>query len=164
MNEDFIITSNGGKTYNGIRAYHIALGHAVRKALLDFVDKIEKFCQERVSEFYGEYDPDDYTRTYQLLDKMQVGQLIKAQVKGQWEGKGQIILNPFDWEVLEAKFNGYGKYGTYTSFDGIDSRSDMEDIFSAGIIGHDGFEIRKEIQKYIEDNLDNVIEKAIKGM
>ena len=162
MTDDFVITAKNGKTYNGLRAYHIALGHAVRQALLKFIDDIEDFCQEKVIDFYGEYDPEDYERTYQLLNKMRIGQLIKTKIQGSWEGKGIIAIEPFDWTVLEAKFNQYGKYNTYMSYDGIDNTSDMEGILSSGIIGHDEFEIRKEVQKYIEDNLNNVINEAIK--
>lgn len=164
MNDDFIITSKSGKTYNGMRAYHIALGHAVRQALLNFVDDIEKFCQDMAMQFYNEYSPTSYERTYQLLNKMQIGQLIKAQVQGNWEGKGKIFIEPFDWTVLEARFNGYGEYNTYTSFDNLDNTSDMEEILAAGISEHSEFMIRTEVEKYIKDNLDNVIEKAIKNM
>lgn len=164
MSEDLQITTSNGRVYNSLRAYHIALGHAVRQALLNFVDEIEQFAQDRVQEFYGEYNPKNYERTYQLLNKMQVGQLIKTKVIGNWEGKGVIEIEPFDFTELEARFNEYGKFNTYMSFDGIDSTADMEDILASGIKGHDGFEIRKEIQQFINQNLDDRIEKAINKM
>ena len=160
--EDLEITGKNGKTYKGIRGLKIAMGHTVRNALLKFLDEIEEFCQQRMQEFYDEYDPDNYDRTYGLLHNMQIGQLIKFRIKGQWEGKGSIEIDPFDWQVLETRFNGYGKYNTYMSTDGLDNRSDMEDLLADGIIGHDEFEIRKEVQKFIDDNLEDRIEKAIR--
>ncbi len=164
MSEDLQITTSNGRVYNNLRAYHIALGHAVRQALLNFVDEIERFAQDRVQEFYGEYDPEDYERTYQLLNKMQIGQLIKTKVKGNWEGKGVIEIEPFDFSELDARFNGYGEFGSYMDFDGADSTSDIEGYLASGIKGHDGFEIRKEIEQFINQNLDDRIAKAINQM
>lgn len=161
---DLCITSSNGKVYKNIRAYHIALGHAVRQALFKFLDDIENFCQEKVNSFYEEYEPQDYSRTYQLLGNMNVGGLIKAKIQGNWQGNGIFEIDPFDWGVLEARFNGYGKFNTYMDFDGDDSTSDIEGIFARGINGHDNFEIRQEVQKYIDDNLDDVIQKVLKSM
>ena len=164
MGQELQITSQNGKIYKNLRAYHIALGHAVRQALLKFVDKIEDFAQQKVQEFYGEYSPQNYERTYQLLNKMQIRQLIKTRVQGNWQGNGIIEINSFDWTVLEARFQEYGRFNTYTDFSGDDSTSDIEGILESGIIGHDGFEIRKEIKQFIEDNLDDVIYDALNKM
>ena len=54
------IVTNSGKTYKDLRAYHIALGHAVRQALIDFSKDVEKYCQQLISDFYGEYIPEYY--------------------------------------------------------------------------------------------------------
>ena len=68
MNENFEIVGNNGKVYKSLRAYHIALGHAVRQALINFSQEVESFLQKKVSDFYGEYSPQNYERTYQLMN------------------------------------------------------------------------------------------------
>ena len=60
MSEDFEIIGNNGKVYKNLRAYHIALGHAVRQALIDFSQEVEEFLQQKISDFYGEYSPKNY--------------------------------------------------------------------------------------------------------
>ena len=118
---DLEIIANNGKVYKDIRAYHIALGHAVRQALIDFANEIEEFLQSKVQEFYSEYSPEDYERSYQLMSKMRLGELIKMSIKGNFEGNYEIQYELFDWEVLESIDNGKGEYGTYMSFDKSDS-------------------------------------------
>ena len=51
--EEFEITASNGKTYKSLRAYHIALGHAVRQALINFAREIEDYCIKKVEEFYA---------------------------------------------------------------------------------------------------------------
>ena len=77
MSNDLEIVANNGKVYKDLRAYHIALGHAVRQALISFSKEVENFLQKKVADFYGEYSPEYYERTYQLMDKMQLGELIR---------------------------------------------------------------------------------------
>ena len=155
------IRANNGKIYKDIRAYHIAMGHAVRQALIDFAYEVEDYCMEKVQEFYSEYTPDYYERTYQLLNKMRLGELIKIQIKGNFEGKYDFSYNLFDWTVLDAHSNGRGKFGTYTSFDGSDARGEIEEYLYNGIIGHSSFDLYFEIDKYIEEHLDDRIQQVL---
>ena len=43
MSDELEIIANNGKVYKSFRAYHIALGHAVRQALIDFSKEVEDF-------------------------------------------------------------------------------------------------------------------------
>ena len=161
MNENFEIVGNNGKVYKNLRAYHIALGHAVRQALIDFSKEVEGFLQKKVQDFYGEYTPEDYERTYQLMNKMQLGDLIKMSIRGNFEGKYEIEYELFDWSVLDSIDNGIGNFGTYMSFDKSDSRPEIEEYFRNGIIGHNSFDLYKEIDDYVNKNLDNRIQEVI---
>ena len=159
--EEFEITASNGRTYKSLRAYHIALGHAVRQALINFSKEVEKFLQKKVQDFYGEYTPEDYERTYQLMNKMQLGDLIKMSIRGNFEGKYEIEYELFDWSVLDSIDNGIGNFGTYMSFDKSDSRPEIEEYFRNGIIGHNSFDLYKEIDDYVNKNLDNRIQEVI---
>ena len=161
MNENFEIVGNNGKVYKSLRAYHIALGHAVRQALINFSQEVESFLQKKVSDFYGEYSPQNYERTYQLMNKMQLGDLIKMSIRGNFEGKYEIEYELFDWSVLDSIDNGIGNFGTYMSFDKSDSRPEIEEYFRNGIIGHNSFDLYKEIDDYVNKNLDNRIQEVI---
>ena len=161
MNENFEIVGNNGKVYKNLRAYHIALGHAVRQALIDFSKEVEGFLQKKVQDFYGEYTPEDYERTYQLMNKMQLGDLIKMSIRGNFEGKYEIEYELFDWSVLDSIDNGIGNFGTYMSFDKSDSRPEIEEYFRNGVIGHNSFDLYKEIDDYVNKNLDNRIQEVI---
>ena len=161
MSDELEIIANNGKVYKSFRAYHIALGHAVRQALIDFSKEVEDFLQKKVSDFYGEYSPEDYERSYQLMEKMQLGELIKMSIKGNFEGKYEMEYELFDWTVLDSIDNGTGNFGTYMSFDKSDSRPDIERYLQDGIIGHSSFDFYREIDDYINKNLDNRIQKVL---
>lgn len=158
---DLEIIANNGKVYKDIRAYHIALGHAVRQALIDFANEVEEFLQNKVQEFYSEYSPEDYERSYQLMSKMRLGELIKMSIRGNFEGNYEIQYELFDWEVLESIDNGKGEYGTYMSFDKDDSRQEVESYLQNGIYGHDSFDFYSEIDNYVKNNLDDRVQKVI---
>lgn len=161
MSDDLEIIANNGKVYKNLRAYHIALGHAVRQALIDFSKEVEGFLQEKIQDFYGEYTPENYERTYQLMNKMQLGELIKMSIKGNFEGKYEIEYELFDWTVLDSIDNGNGQFGTYMSFDKSDSRPDIEHYLQDGIIGHSPFDFYKEIDDYVNKYLDDKIQNVI---
>lgn len=160
--EKLEITANNGRVYKDLRAYHIALGRAVRQALIDFSKEVEEYCKEQILEFYGEYNPEYYDRTYQLRDKMNLEELIKMSIKGNFEGKYEFEYELFDWQVLNSVDNGYGNFGTYMSFDGTDVRDTMETFLKEGVIkGHSAFDLYQEIDKYVNKNLDSRIQKVI---
>ena len=101
------IVANNGKVYKDLRAYHIALGMAVRQALINFSKEVEDYCQKLISDFYGEYNPEYYERSYQLEEKMRLGELIKMSIRGNFEGNYHLEYNLFDWQVLDSIDNGY---------------------------------------------------------
>lgn len=159
--DDLEIVANNGKTYKSLRAFHIAMGHAVRNALIDFSKEVEEFLQKKVQEFYGEYTPENYERSYQLMNKMNLGELIKMSIKGNFSGKYEIEYELFDWSELDSIDNGKGQFGTYMSFDKSDSRPDIERYLQDGIIGHSSFDLYKEIDDYVNKHLDDRIQKVI---
>ena len=161
MGEEFTITANNGKTYESLKAYHIALGHAVRQALLDFSEEIADYCRGLIEGFYAEYSPEYYERDYQLLDKMQLDQLIKAEVKGSFEKKYDIEIEAFDSDVLDSHSNGKGKYGTFQDFNGDDARSLMENYLGDGIRGHQELHLNFEIEQYIKKHLDSRVQDVL---
>ena len=161
MSGDLEIIANNGKIYKNIRAYHIALGHAVRQALINFANEIEEFLQGKIQEFYSEYNPQDYNRSYQLLNKMKLGELIKTSIKGNFEGNYEMEYNLFDWEVLDSIDNGIGEYGSYMDFDKSDSREDVESYLQSGIYGHEPLDLYTEIDNYVKNYLDDRVQKVL---
>ena len=156
------IVANNGKTYKDLRAYHIALGMAVRQALINFSKEVEDYCQKLISDFYGEYNPEYYERSYQLEEKMRLGELIKMSIRGNFEGNYHLEYNLFDWQVLDSIDNGYGQFGTYISFDKTDVRDEMEMFMQAGIIkGHEPLNLYDLVDKYVSEHLDDRIQKVL---
>ena len=72
MSDDFEIIANNGKVYKSLRAYHIALGHAVRQALLDFYDEVKKYAISEVQKFYDAefHGSEYYDNTYGMIDAL----------------------------------------------------------------------------------------------
>ena len=156
------IVANNGKVYKDLRAYHIALGMAVRQALINFSKEVENYCQKLISDFYGEYNPEYYERSYQLEEKMRLGELIKMSIRGNFEGNYHLEYNLFDWQVLDSIDNGYGQFGTYMSFDKTDVRDEMEMFMQAGIIkGHEPLNLYDLVDKYVSEHLDDRIQKVL---
>lgn len=156
------IVANNGKVYKDLRAYHIALGMAVRQALINFSKEVEDYCQKLISDFYGEYNPEYYERSYQLEEKMRLGELIKMSIRGNFEGNHHLEYNLFDWQVLDSIDNGYGQFGTYMSFDKTDVRDEMEMFMQAGIIkGHEPLNLYDLVDKYVSEHLDDRIQKVL---
>lgn len=156
------IVANNGKVYKDLRAYHIALGMAVRQALINFSKEVEDYCQKLISDFYGEYNPEYYERSYQLEEKMRLGELIKISIRGNFEGNYHLEYNLFDWQVLDSIDNGYGQFGTYMSFDKTDVRDEMEMFMQAGIIkGHEPLNLYDLVDKYVSEHLDDRIQKVL---
>ena len=157
------IVANNGKVYKDLRAYHIALGMAVRQALINFSKEVEDYCQKLISDFYGEYNPEYYERSYQLEEKMRLEELIKMSIRGNFEGNYHLEYNLFDWQVLDSIDNGYGQFGTYMSFDKTDVRDEMEMFMQAGIIkGHESLNLYDLVDKYVSEHLDDRIQKVLK--
>lgn len=156
------VVANNGKIYKDLRAYHIALGMAVRQALINFSKEVEDHCQKLISDFYGEYNPKYYERSYQLEEKMRLGELIKMSIRGNFEGNYHLEYNLFDWQVLDSIDNGYGQFGTYMSFDKTDVRDEMEMFMQAGIIkGHEPLNLYDLVDKYVSEHLDDRIQKVL---
>lgn len=156
------IVANNGKVYKDLRAYHIALGMAVRQALINFSKEVEDYCQKLISDFYGEYNPEYYERSYQLEEKMRLGELIKISIRGNFEGNYHLEYNLFDWQVLDSIDNGYGQFGTYMSFDKTDVRDEMEMFMQAGIIkGHEPLNLYDLVDKYVSEHLEDRIQKVL---
>lgn len=170
--DDFIITANNGKTYKGLRAYHIALGHAVRQALLDFYKEIKEYAIKEVKNYYDMefYGSDYYDNTYGMIDALiesdDVNGAITYMVKGNWQGNTTFNID-IDWSFLDGHSNGYGQWGTYTSLNGEDVTKIWDELLEAGLpIGlsgerHTPFNLQERIQQYIDKNLDKKINNVI---
>lgn len=163
MGFEMEIVANNGKVYKSTRAYRIALGHAVRQALIDFSKEVEECLQKKVAEFYGEYNPMYYDRSYQLENKMRLGKLIKMSIKGNFEGKYELEYELFDWQVLDPieRENGFGELGSYSDFYQHDSREGIESILQDGITGHSPFDLYEWVDDYVNNHLDDRIQKVL---
>lgn len=176
MTNDFKITSSSGKVYNGIRAFHIAMGHAVRNALLKFYKDVKQYVINEVKKYYdmefhgSEYYDNTYGMIVALENSDDINGAITRAVKGSWEGNGILNIN-IDWSYLEAHSNGYGKWGVYSSLDGENVTDKWEDLLQSGLPKgilertgerHPSFNLQQIIQEYVDNNLDNIIQEALR--
>ena len=53
--KDDLIRTNSGKTYKSFRALHIAMGMAVRNALLKFYKDVKKYAIGEIEKLYEKY-------------------------------------------------------------------------------------------------------------
>lgn len=174
MNE-LKITSNKGRVYNGIRAYHIALGHTVRNALLKFYDEVKQYAISEVQKFYdaefhgSEYYDNTYGMIEALMESDDINGAISYYIKGNWEGNTTFNID-IDWEYLDAHNNGYGQWGTYTSLSEDNITNQWEEMMEQGLPKgilekagerHPSFNLGERINSYIEKNLENIITNAI---
>lgn len=160
------IAVNKGKIYNSIRAYHIAIGQAVRYALDDLVIKAKQHMIEFVGNYYDNNfrGSDYYQNTYQLLTSIEADKLIILNIKGNWEQNYEIELD-LNWEEIESYSNGDGAFGSYQSFNGDSFVDNLEENLKRGLdIGiyeyteqrHAPIDIRKELNDFIEQNLEKI--------
>ncbi len=177
MSDGFEIIANNGKVYKSLRAYHIALGHAVRQALLDFYDEVKKYAISEVQKFYDAefHGSEYYDNTYGMIDALMesddINGAISYYIRGNWEGNTTFDIN-IDWTQLNAHSNGYGQWGTYTSFDGSDVTGEWEELMNNGLPKgilaqtgerHPSFNLGEKIEKYVDTHLSNKINNIIRN-
>lgn len=169
------IVGNNGRVYKDLRAYHIALGHAVRQALLDFYDEVKEYAISEVWKFYENefYGSDYYENTFGMIDALEnsddINGAISYIIKGNWEKNVTFDIS-IDWSQLDGHSNGRGEWGTYTSFDGKDATGEWEQLLESGLPKgileqtgerHPSFNLGEKIEKYVEKNLDNRIQDVL---
>lgn len=177
MSDNLDIVAKNGKVYKDIRAYHIAIGHAVRQALLKFYKEIKEYAIKEISNYYALelHGSEFYENTYGMLNALMesddVNGAITYYIKGNWKGNTTFNID-IDWSFLDAHSNGYGQWGTYTSLDGEQVTEIWEDLLEKGLpIGilsqtgerHSSFNLEEKIEKYIDKNLKNIVDNAIKN-
>lgn len=172
MSDDFEIVANNGKVYKSLRAYHIALGHAVRQALLTFYKEVKEYAINEVWKFYENefYGSDYYENTFGMIDALEnsddLNGAISYYIRGNWEGRTTFDIE-IDWSQLDGHSNGRGEWGTYTSLNGTEVTGEWEELLMSGLpIGltgdrHPSFDLGKKIENYVEKNIDKVINKVI---
>ena len=173
--EEFEITASNGRTYKSLRAYHIALGHAVRQALLDFYKDVKKYAISEVQKYYdAEFQGSEfYDNTYGMLNALiesdDINGAITYAIKGNWEGNTTFNIG-IDWSKLDGHSNGYGQWGTYTSLNGEDVTDIWNNLLESGlpkgilsITGerHPSFNLGEKVENYIKKNLNSKIQQAI---
>lgn len=160
------IRVNKGKVYNSIRAYHIAIGQAVRYALDDLVTKTKQHMIDFVGNYYdNEFRGSEYYQnSYGLLTSIEADRLILLEVKGNWEQNYEVEMD-LHWGEIESFSNGYGEFGTYTSFNGDSFVNSLEDNLKRGLdMGiysytgrrHDPIDIRKELVDFVEKEMEKI--------
>lgn len=174
--DELEIVGNNGRVYKGLRAYHIALGHAVRDALLNFYKDVKKYAIQEVQKYYdaefhgSEYYDNTYGMINSLMESDDINGAITYMIKGNWEKNVTFDIN-IDWTKLNAHSNGYGQWGTYTSLDGNDVTGVWEDLLEAGLPKgilsetgerHPSFNLEEKIEKYIDEHLNNIVDKVVR--
>lgn len=177
MSDDFEIIGNNGKVYKDLRAYHIAIGHAVRNALIDFYKEVKKYAISEVQKFYSaEFQGSEYyDNTYGMIDALMesddINGAISYYIRGNWEGNTTFDIN-IDWTQLDAHSNGYGQWGTYTSLDGDNVTGEWEELMNNGLPKgilaltgerHPSFNLGKKIEKYVDTHLNSVVNNVIRN-
>ena len=174
--EDLEVIGNNGKIYKNLRAYHIAIGHAVRQALLEFYKEVKNYAIREVQKFYdaefhgSEYYDNTYGMIESLMDSDDIDGAISYYIKGNWEGNTTFNIG-IDWNQLDAHSNGYGHWGTYTDLDGVSVTNEWDELLENGlpkgilaVTGerHPSFNLGKKIEDYVDKNLDKKVQDALK--
>lgn len=174
--DDFEVIGNNGKVYKNLRAYHIAMGHAVRQALIEFYKEVKKYAIREVQQFYSAefHGSESYDNTYgmieSLMDSDDIDGAISYYIKGNWEGNTTFNIT-IDWNQLDAHSNGYGRWGTYTDLNGASVTNEWEELLENGlpkgilaVTGerHPSFNLGKKIEDYVDKNLDKRVQNVIK--
>lgn len=167
------IITNSGKRYKNFRAYHIAIGTAIRYALIDFYKEVKKYAIQVVTNYYhNEFGGSEYyDNTYGMINALESSDdfngAIYSQIKGNWEGKSEFDIF-IDWEYLDSQMNGEGHFGTYTDFDGNPITDKWEELLEKGLpiyktgIRHSPLNLDKIIKDYVDKNIEKAMDKAIK--
>lgn len=176
MSDDLEIIANNGKVYKNLRAYHIALGHAVRQALLDLYKDVKNYAISEVQKFYdaefhgSEYYDNTYGMIKALMESDDIDGAISYYIRGNWEGNAIFNIN-IDWNYLDAHSNGYGRWGTYTSLNGEDVSYEWEELLESGLPKgileytgerHPSFNLGKRIEQYIDKHIDKKINEVLR--
>lgn len=176
MGDNLNIVAKNGKVYKDIRAYHIAIGHAIRQALLNFYKDVKKYAIREISNYYSlelhgsEFYENTYGMLEALMDSDDVNGAITYFIKGNWEGNTTFNIN-IDWSYLDAHSNGNGQWGTYMSLNGEDVTAIWDELLQQGLpIGlvsktgerHTPFNLKEKIEEYIEKNLKNVVNNVLR--
>lgn len=171
-NNDLEIITNSGKRYKSFRALHIAMGKAVRSALLDFYQEVKEYAIQVVEAYYDKelHGSEYYENTYGMINALKesndIDGAISYFIKGNFEKKYSFDIE-IDWSYLDSHSNGYGNFGTYTSFDGTPVVDQWDELLQSGLpIGltgerHSPFDLGEEIKKYVEKNIENVVDRAL---
>lgn len=163
------ITTANGKKYNSIRAYHIAIGQAVRYALINLREEVKQHMIDFVGSYYdSEFKGSEYYQnTYGLLNSIEADKLIDLNIQGNWEQNYEVEFE-LHWDELDAHSNGYGAFGTYTDFDGNSFVNSIEENLKRGLdIGiykytgerHTPIDIEGELKSIVDNKLQQVVEK-----
>lgn len=177
MSENLEIAAKNGKVYKDFRAFHIAIGHTIRQALIDFYQDIKQYAIKEISNYYSlefhgsEFYDNTYGMIEALLDSDDVNGAITYRVKGNWENDSSlnVIIN---WEYLEASAGENGMFwGTYTSLNGESVTDIWEDILEAGLPKgiiyktgerHPSFNLEEKINNYIDKNIKRIVDDVVK--
>ena len=169
------IVANNGKVYHSLRAYHIAMGHAVRQALLNLAKETKQYAIQEVENYYDMefHGSEYYDNTYGMIESIKNSEDIDSSfssfVKGNWAGNVGFDIE-IDWSNLNGHSNGYGQWGTYTSLDGSDVTVAWESFLKAGlpkgilkVTGerHIPFDLQKKVDEYVDKRIDKIINKVI---
>lgn len=172
--ENMEITAANGKTYKNLRAFHIAIGIAVRNALLDFYQEVKQYAIETVTNWYMQNtgNSEYYDNTYGMISALESSDdfngAISYYIRGSYLTLQQEFEIYIDWDYLESHFNGTGMYNTYMGFDRQSvSGDDWEEMLRNGLNSFWGeskvpFDLMDILQRYIDKHLDKKINNALK--
>lgn len=163
------ITIVKGKTYKSVRAYHIAIGQAIRYALNDLRERTKQHMIDFVGNYYdSEFRGSEYYQnTYGILRSIESDKLIELNIKGNWEQNYEIEFG-LNWDELDSHSNGDGEFGTYTGFNGDGFVNSLEENLQRGLDKgiyaytgerHNPIDIRGELKKFIDNELQKIVKR-----
>lgn len=171
--DDYMFMTANGRRYKTARAYHIAMGMAVRYALLNFYKEVKQYLIQELEEWYQNNTggSDYYDNTYGMINAFvesnDVDGAIHYAIRGSFEKSNAVFAMGIDWTELDAHSNGYGEFGTYTSFDGTSVVDNWDELLKSGLPIYPNVE-RKDpldvyflIDKYVDKRLDRVIDNVL---
>ena len=142
------------------------LNNSINKKL----DKIGKETRDKLHEYatewYDDYHPIDYHRTYGF------GRSPQYNIEGK-SGDNKTIKVFFDMRMLAGRTENGGKgWQAHRSFDGTDFKQGLIDFIEEGDMGspknpragHSGVHMVQKTRQWLEEYLDEEVKDMIKGV
>ncbi len=164
------ITSPKGRKFSSIvqmqNAIQQDLDRISEKILRDTAKEIKQLMEKLILDWYLQYEPEYYDRTYQLLDAVADSECKVYKAKDGWKMRIVLIDSSqmaSSFATKEHYFNSYMDFSEHSTYGGKKYTDWVIDWVDEGnIIGHTGIEYKDKINKLLDEKVNAGILREMK--